>query len=290
MARKPLGKGLGAIISSSATPVETMEQEVVADNARVQEIPLSNIIPNPDQPRSVFDENEIEGLAESIKSVGLIQPVIVRRGDENYIIVAGERRFRAVKSLGWNSVQAIVIEAGEEKNLTMALIENIQRADLDPMEEARAYRALISRFKLKQQDVARSVGKDRATIANMVRLLNLPENIQESLSAGQISTGHAKILLSLSGTAQQDLWREVVEKGLSVRALEEYLKENGGNERSGKGDAASKKKDAQIAKMEEKLISLLGTKVEIKHNGSKGKIEIHYYSLDDFDRLMDKMK
>lgn len=290
--KKKLGKGLSAIISSSPTPVESMEQAVIRDGERIVELNIEQVIPNPDQPRQHFDEATIAGLAESIKSVGLIEPIIVRKDiekDDCYIVVAGERRLRATKHIGVEKIRAIIIEADEEKNFTIALIENIQREDLDPIEEAKAYKILVSKFKLKQQEIAARVGKERASVANSMRLLNLPEDIQEAISEGTISTGHAKVLLSVKGERQAELFEETMEKGLSVRALETIIKES--KETAGTGETGtpskSKKKDAHIKKMEEKLRSLLGTKIEIKHSGSRGRIEISYYSLDDFERILE---
>ena len=292
MAKKALGKGLGAIISTSPTPVAEIENIVVEDKNRVREIELDKIIPNPDQPRSFFDENEITGLAESIKAVGLIQPIIVRENAGEYIIVAGERRYRACKLNEMKRIKAIVIEADEEQNFTMALIENIQREDLNPIEEAKAYRLLINRFKLRQQDLAKKIGKERTTITNTLRLLNLPEEIQEGLIDKRITQGHAKVLLSIESEERLlHIYNEVIDKGISVRALESMLN---GTRESVKGSGGEQKavqaKSPQIKKMEEDLISKLGTKVEIKHNGGKGRIEISYYSLDDFERIVDKIK
>ncbi len=289
MAKKALGKGLGAIISTSSQPVEDMERGISESLDRVVELSIREIKPNPHQPRLHFDESEIHGLAESIQQVGLIQPIIVRKDEDSYYIIAGERRWRACKKAGIDMIKAIIMEAGEEMNLSLALIENLQRADLDPIEEARAYKMLSSRFKLKQAEIAERVGKDRASVSNMVRLLNLPEHMQEALSNGEMSTGHAKLLLSLSGQRQEQIFNEILSEGLSVRALEKKIEEN--SESSGKGGAAGKqKKDPHVRKMEEMLISLLGTKVEIRHQGTKGRIEIHYYSLDDFDRITGLLK
>ncbi|MBN1532877.1 MAG: ParB/RepB/Spo0J family partition protein [Spirochaetes bacterium] len=284
MVKRALGKGLGAIITSP-TPVEDFERTIVEETGRIVDLDVSLIRPNPDQPRTRFDDVAIKGLAESIKSVGLIQPIVVRKKEGQYLVVAGERRLRAAKLAGLRSIKSIIIDAGEEKNLTLALIENIQRSDLDPVEEARAYRVLVNRFKLKQQDIAEKVGKDRATIANSLRLLNLPEDIQDALSSGRISTGHAKVILSVNGAAEQRWYcAQVVERGLSVRALEQMLGAEKKKEKKPKGRGL---KDAQIRKMEESLISVLGTKVEIKHVGTKGRIEISYYSLDDFERILE---
>ena len=293
MAKKVLGKGLGAIISSSPTPVDSMEMAVGEVRERIVELDLGSIRPNPDQPRSHFNEEEIEGLAESIRNVGLIQPIVVRREGEGYYVVAGERRLRASKLAGLQKIKSIVIRASEEENLTLALIENIQRTDLDPIEEAKAYRLLISRFRLKQHDVAQRVGKDRATVANLLRLLTLPEQMQRALSEGRISVGHAKVLLALSPERQSELFNEILDKGYSVRMLERLAGSDGAAATGTKKGAAKKagpRDAAHIRKMEEMLVSLLGTKVEIRHSEGKGRIEISYYSLDDFDRIIDILK
>ncbi|PKL35252.1 MAG: hypothetical protein CVV44_20795 [Spirochaetae bacterium HGW-Spirochaetae-1] len=289
--KRKLGKGLEAIISTSPTPVDVMEKAVIEDKDRIIDLDVDQITPNPDQPRIHFDESTISGLAESIQSVGLIEPIIVRKHDKGYFVVAGERRLRAVKSLGLLKIRSVVIEADEEKNFTIALIENIQREDLDPMEEAKAYRVLINKFKLKQQDIAKKVGKDRTSIANALRLLNLSDDIQQAISEGRISTGHAKVLLSAPEEMQPRLFEEILEKGLSVRALEDRLKDEKTEDvPSAKKTKQQKDKEAHIKKMEEKLRAILGTKIEIKHSGTKGKIEISYYSLDDFERIVELMK
>lgn len=293
MAKKVLGKGLGAIISNSPTPVEDMESVILEAGERIVELDIEKINPNPDQPRVHFDEEEINGLADSIKSVGLIQPILVRKEGDSYFVVAGERRLRASRIAGLNKIKSIVIQANEQENFTLALIENIQRTNLDPIEEAKAYRVLIHRFKLKQQDIAGNVGKDRATIANLLRLLSLPEQIQTAISEGRISVGHAKALLTLPVDRQNALFNEILERGISVRALEKMTElEKSGDDTSPKKGSAKKGslKDAHIKKMEELLVSQLGTKVEIKHAGNKGRIEISYYSLDDFERIIELLK
>ena len=288
MAKKALGKGLGAIISTSVTPVEDMEKVLVEESDRIVHLDTTRVIPNPDQPRLHFDEAAIEELAESIRSAGLLQPIIVRKQDDLYVVVAGERRLRAVKHLGQSTIKSIVIEADEEQNLTMALIENIQRVNLDPIEEAKAFRILINRFKLRQQDIAARVGKDRATVANLLRLLTLPEEIQQAITDGRISMGHAKVILSVpDDTRQMRLFRDTVDRGLSVRGLEKMIADAGANS-AAKASETRREKQAHIRQMEEKLVSILGTKVEIKHSGNKGKIEISYYSLDDFERIVEK--
>ncbi len=294
MAKKVLGKGLGAIITTSPTPVAEMEKAFIDERDRVVALDIDTIKPNPDQPRTTFDEEEINGLAESIRSMGLLQPILVRKSGDEHYVVAGERRLRASKIAGLRTIKCIMIEANEEDNLTYALIENIQRANLDPIEEAKAYRVLISRFKLKQQDVAQKVGKDRATIANLLRLLGLPEQIQRAISEGKITVGHAKALLAVPHEKQNAMFVEILEKGLSVRAVEKMVEA----EKYTDDPAVAKRlqsrnpvsKDAHIRKMEEMLVSQLGTKVEIRHSGGRGKIEISYYSLDDFERIMELLK
>ena len=292
MTKKALGKGLGAIISTSPTPADDMEKVVIGvSKNNVIDLGLDRIIPNPDQPRTFFDETEIHGLAESIRSVGLIQPIIVREREGLYVIVAGERRYRACKLNEMKTIKAIVIEADDEQNLTMALIENIQRESLNPIEEAKAYKVLINRFKLKQQDLAKKVGKERTTITNSLRLLNLPEEIQEGIVDKKISSGHAKVILSVDEPERQlFLFKETVEKELSVRALENIVNNVKEKSQSSSSQKKAALKTAQIKKMEDELVARLGTKVEIKHSGSKGRIEISYYSLDDFERIIEKIK
>ena len=292
MTKKALGKGLGAIISTSQATIDDIESGLISDKNRIRDIDISKIIPNPDQPRDFFDENEILGLAESIKSVGLIQPIIVREKDGLFVLIAGERRFRACKHNEMKKIRCIVIEGDDEKNFTMALIENIQRENLNPIEEAKAYKLMINRFKLKQQDIAKKVGKDRTTITNSMRLLNLPEEIQNGIIDKQISASHAKVLLSLeNNNIQLGYYNDIIQNDLSVRSLESLIagdKESSTNRNNTQKTVQAK--SPQIKKMEEMLISKLGTKVEIRHSGNKGKIEISYYSLDDFERIVDKIK
>ena len=291
--KRVLGKGLGAIIINSPAPVEEMERTIVSDKDRIVELELAKVEPNPDQPRTHFDEEAIAELSESIKSVGLIQPIIVRKVGEGYQIVAGERRYRAVKLAEMPTIRAIVIEANEEQNFSIALIENVQRQNLDPIEEAKAYKVLINRFSLKQSDVAHRVGGGRESVANSLRLLNLPSEIQSALSEGAISVGHSKVLLGIENPDEQvRLFKAAVDKGLSVRALEQFIADDA-PEAKAKGVKAGKAptaKEAQIRMLEDKLRKMLGTKVEIKHSGSKGRIEISYYSADDFERIVDCFK
>ena len=289
--KRVLGKGLGAIIINSPAPVEEMERTIVSDKDRIVELELAKVEPNPDQPRTHFDEEAIAELSESIKSVGLIQPIIVRKVGEGYQIVAGERRYRAVKLAEMPTIRAIVIEANEEQNFSIALIENVQRQNLDPIEEAKAYKVLINRFSLKQSDVAHRVGKGRESVTNSLRLLNLPSEIQSALSEGAISVGHSKVLLGIENPDEQvRLFKAAVDKGLSVRALEQFIADDAPEAKGVKAGKAPTAKEAQIRMLEDKLRKMLGTKVEIKHSGSKGRIEISYYSADDFERIVDCFK
>jgi len=289
-AKRKLGKGLGSIIAASPTPAATIEQAIINSTELIIEIDVDDIVPNPDQPREHFDESKIRDLADSIKSVGLIEPIIVRKYGNGFSIVAGERRLRAVKSLGMKAIRSIVIEANDEKNFTIALIENIQREALDPVEEAKAYRMLTEKFGLKHQEIAERAGKDRTSISNSMRILNLDESILIALSKGEINTGHAKLLLAAPENMRSQLCEIIIEKELSVRALEEILKEMKEGKPAPAGTKTAKKqnnKGAHIKKMEEKLRLFTGTKVEIKHLGKKGKIEISYYTLEDFDRIVE---
>jgi ParB family chromosome partitioning protein len=270
-----------------------MEKAIVSDKDRIVELNLSQVQPNPDQPRTHFDEAAIEELSESIKSVGLIQPIIVRKVGDGYQIVAGERRYRAVKLAEKTTIRAIVIEANEEQNFSIALIENVQRQNLDPIEEAKAYKVLINRFSLKQADVAHKVGKGRESVTNSLRLLNLPSEIQESLSSGNISVGHSKVLLGIENPDEQiRLFHQTIEKGFSVRALEQFISDEApeAKAKGGKLGKAPGAKEAQLRMVEDKLRKMLGTQVQIKHSGTKGRIEISYYSLEDFERIVDCFK
>jgi len=285
--KKGLGKGIGAIIGSD--PVDKI-LEGSGSEAKNEplDIPLNSIEPNPHQPRENFDEESLRGLADSIKSVGIINPITVEQHGNRFHIITGERRFRAARIAGLLTIPALIRNVDELQNRSMALIENIQREELNAIEEAKAYKILIERFQLKQQDVAAKVGKDRSTITNIMRLLQLPQQIQNELVHKEISHGHARALLALEHeSAQLSALKDVMENGLSVRQLEKNIRENRYQERAAreKKESRAKSKDAQIKHLEEELRSVLGTKVEIQHKGKKGTIAIHYYSLEDFDRI-----
>ena len=265
-----LGKGLGALI-----PEQGRE---------VMDIEVSRVVTGTEQPRKVFNDERLRELADSIKEKGIIQPVIVKReGGGRFMLIAGERRFRAAQMAGLRKIPAIVREAEAEDALEIALIENIQREDLNPLETAQAFDKLIKRFSLTQEQVSAKVGKDRATVANYLRLLSLPEEIKRLMQEGKLSMGHAKAIMSMEGQEQQlEAARDIVRGGLSVRASEKLSKA-----RPKKKGGAPKAKDPDVASLEQKLIKHLGTKVAVNSKGKKGSITIEYYSLEELDRLLD---
>ncbi len=264
-----LGKGLEALIP------EKGEEVIYLD--------IDRIFPGDQQPRKTFRDESLKELAASIKEKGILQPVIVSRvGDGSFRLITGERRWRAASLAGLKKIPALIKNVPTRDSLEIALIENLQREDLNPMEAAEAFSRLIIEFNLTQEELADRVGKERATVANYLRLMKLPEEVKSSIYNGSLSMGHAKAILSLEGKAQQiDAARTIIKKGLSVREAELLAK---------RLSAAPKKrpgKDPQIASLEEKLIRGLGTKVRIVQRGKKGKIEIEFYSLEELERLLD---
>jgi ParB family chromosome partitioning protein len=286
--RPALGRGLSALIPDAAAPS--------AGRDKPFELDLDRLVPNPQQPRSVFDEAKLEELAQSIRASGMIQPIIARRAstpagagrDDRFEIIAGERRWRAAQRAGLMKVPVVVRDVPDERLLEVALIENIQRDDLNPIEEASAYRRLIDDLKMTQDAVAVAVGKDRSSITNTLRLLRLPDEVRNLVSGGSLSMGHARALLGLdSPAAQRQLAREIVAKGLSVRETEALVKRQGAQEPAAK--PAGKKKDANTRAAEEKLRFALGTDVEIVRRGKGGRIEIAFKTEDELDRLYEKL-
>jgi ParB family chromosome partitioning protein len=252
-------------------------------------IPLDRLKTNPDQPRKNFGEAELQELADSIREHGIVEPIIVEKdGDEAYTIVAGERRFRAAGLAGLAEVPVIVRSYSADERMEITLIENVQRVDLNPVEEAAAYRNLMEVTGLSQDEMAVKVGKNRSTVANALRLLKLPEEIRQSLEKGEISPGHARALLSTSGDeAMNTLFREVLEKGLSVREAEKRAATLNGKEKGpgSEGTDPDAKRPPELRDIEEKLIEKFGTKVVITGDLAKGSIRIDYYSMEDLDRL-----
>ena len=254
----------------------------------VVQLPVDSLIPNPGQPRKNFDETELQELASSIQTYGIIQPVIAAdAGDGTFIIIAGERRTRAAKLSGLETVPAIIRDYTDQKRLEVSLIENIQRTDLNPIEEAAAYKNLMDFSDLSQDELAARVGKNRSTVANALRLLKLSVEMQKSIESGVVTPGHARALLSVTDTKARDtLFKEILEKGLSVREAENRATIiNAGKIDNEKTEAKSKDRPPEIDAMAEKFITRLGTKVTINGTLKKGRIQIDYYSMQDLERL-----
>ncbi len=280
MNRKALGRGLGALLSSDRT---------IDLGAEPSEVDLNLIVPGAMQPRTNFDEAALESLAESIRTHGIVQPLLVRRRDEGFELIAGERRWRAAKLAGLARVPVLVKEVADENLLEIALIENIQREDLNPIEEAQAYKRLIENVGLTQEALATRVGRDRSYITNYLRLLKLPPDLQQLVIEGRLSTGHARTIVGLShADVQRRLARQVIEDGLSVRATE-ILVQKASADRPARPPRISQPVDPNIRAAETKLRRALGTQVRIVQMGSegRGKVEISFYNSQDLDRIYD---
>ena len=280
MEKKALGKGLQALLPEKKTLVWKVEQES-------QMLALGQILPNRYQPRTVFSDEELAELAQSIREHGVLQPVVVRRkGDGMYELIAGERRTRAAKIAGLSAIPAIIRNSNDEKALAIALIENIQRQNLNPLEEARAYSRLMSEFGLTQDLVAQSVGKERSTIANLLRLLTLPKDVQGHVQNGSLSLGHAKLLAGLSSEDQQiRLAKKTVEENLSVRQLEILI----GEQKKPKTLKVKIERSGPYRNLEDQLRKRLGTKVQIKGGARGGQMIIHFFSNEELDRIVSVM-
>jgi ParB family chromosome partitioning protein len=299
--KKGLGKGINSLISEDAYDFEEEtkkpEQEPVKEVIKevVKEVPvpeqvflkLRDIEPNRHQPRSDFNEDSLKELTESIKQYGIVQPLIVRKKGKHYEIIAGERRWRAAKEAGLKEVPVVIKEYTEQEMTEVSLIENIQRENLNPVEEALGYKRLVVEFHLKQEEVAEKVSKSRAAIANSMRLLKLDDEVLNLLAAGQISTGHAKVLLELAEPEQQkDIAEMIVEKNLSVRETERLVKTL--------LNPAPEKKAVELTnkelykQLQERLAARMGTKVSINRKAEdQGKIEIEYYSQEELERIIE---
>lgn len=278
MTRRALGRGLSALLSDSIS--------VVAPGEELQEVDIDLIDPNPDQPRLRFNEDKLNELAQSIRANGLVQPLLLRRSaNGRYQIVAGERRWRAAQLAGLHKVHAVVRNIPDSKLLELALIENIQREELNPIEEASAYQRLIHNLGLTQDEVAQQVGKDRSSIANYLRLLKLPEDVQRMLEDELISMGHARALLGLDTKDQiRRLANEVAEKKLSVRQTEQAVKRATSPQSSGERSTPSSN-DANIRAAELKMKRFLGSQVRIQMGNNGGRIEIDFGSASELDRI-----
>lgn len=288
MAKKErLGKGLGALLGEYLGEGDAAQPET-------RSVPVSAVHPNPFQPRREFNEEELADLASSIRENGLLQPIVVRpagnrRGADRWELVAGERRWRAVTRLGWSDVPALVREVDDRTLLVLALVENLQRSELSAMEEAEGYHQLQNEFGLTQQDVAEAVGKDRSTVANTLRLLQLPASVRRLVEAGDLSAGHARALLGVEdGRRMAELARQAADEGWTVREVEERVRKS--RPRKKRPDTGPKKADPAERALEQELERALGTQVRIRRTrGSrkKGRVEIAFYDADDFERVFE---
>ena len=281
--KKGLGRGLGALISTAA---EVKEEP--GDDHAISVVEVDRIVPSPFQPRRSFDEAKIEELAGSIRQQGIIQPLVVRPKGEEFELIAGERRWRAAMKAGLNEVPIVVREASDQEALQLALVENLQREDLNPIEEANGYRRLQEEFQWSQEEMAAKVGKSRPAIANAMRLLALPAEIQQEMTAGNLPAGQARALLGLqSEPLMISACREVIAKGLSTRETEKLVRYLKAGRRRREGSLV----DPNLRAVVEDMQRALGTKVRLlpRSRSSKGKIEIEYYSAPDLERIINKI-
>jgi ParB family transcriptional regulator, chromosome partitioning protein len=288
MAKVVLGKGLGALISTNKPTSSTIEPW-----ERVERVALSDIVPSPLQPRKAFHSEQLQELVESIREHGIIQPLIVRKVDGKCELIAGERRWRAASQLGLKEAPVIVRQASDRDVLELALIENLQREDLNPIEEAQAYRRLAEEYSLRQEDIAQRVGKSRSVVANSLRLLDLHSQVQAYLAQGRLSVGHAKVLLAFQNQDEQLVAAEItIRQAATVRMTERLVASQLARQgRSGKPGARSSLGNSAMVQnavtdLERRLRERLATHVTIQHGEKKGRIEIEYYGHDDLDRLL----
>jgi ParB family chromosome partitioning protein len=276
--KKGLGRGLQALIPESREETQGVEM-----------IEIDKIFPNEYQPRKHFDEESLKELADSIREHGIVQPLVVRKQGMFYQLVAGERRWRAAKIVGLKEVPVVIKDLDDQEVMEIALIENLQREDLNPIEEAKAYKTLIEQFNLTQEEIAKKIGKSRSVIANSIRLLNLDERVQDMLVQGKLTVGHAKVILSISSkTLQYEAAKRIIEEELNVRETEKLVKNLLGQKEKAKEKKDVKKTDVHIKEIEENLCNLLGTKVKIvEKSKDKGVIQIEYYGEEDLNRILD---
>jgi ParB family chromosome partitioning protein len=277
-----LGRGLKALISVPDEP---------PSGGELVRVPISRVRPNPFQPRKSFDQAELAELEASLASSGLLQPITVRRAGDAYELIAGERRLRAATNLGWTEIPALIKDIDDRSSLVLALVENLQRSDLNPIDEARGYQRLAEEFEFTHQQIADSTGKDRATISNLLRLLTLPASVIQMVADGQLSTGHAKALVSLPGSSAISLAREIVAHGLSVRAIEERARGAGVTDRKKREPGQARgldKRDSAAAAIEDAFRKRLQTDVQLVADpAGKGHLKIQFYSHDDLERVME---
>jgi ParB family chromosome partitioning protein len=292
---KGLGMGLQALLGEAARPAQGPVEGASADYSEsrggVREIELSRIKPNPGQPRVQFDEVALDELADSIRQRGVLQPILLRPHEGDYMIIAGERRWRAAQRARLHAIPAIVREIDESTTAELALIENIQRQDLNPLEEAEGYRQLIKQHGHTQDDVGRIVHKSRSHVANLLRLLDLPDFVRQSLLKGDISMGHARAVATADDPVE--LAKQVITRGLSVRQAEEWARrekqkpKEGGNRASTRGQLGQA--DPDLMALERQLSDILGLKVQVSHKGQGGSVALHYSSLDQLDMICQRL-
>jgi ParB family chromosome partitioning protein len=276
--RAALGRGLGTLIPEFEQP----------ESRTLLYCGIEEIVPNRSQPRKHFDESRLQELADSIKEKGILEPLIVRRIGQGYELIVGERRWRAAQRAGLKEIPILVKEAEARDVLELSLIENIQRENLNPLEEAEAFRHLIEEFSVSQADLALRIGKDRTTVANTVRLLKLPLEIKSHLQENRITPGHARAILSLDGREKQkELCDLIVQKGLSVREAEALAKRWSRKSKKATTSARTAELETQLNSLQDSLRQHLGTKVSIKRKGKRGRIEIEYYSHEDLERIIE---
>lgn len=278
MSRQALGRGLKALIP----------QVEEARGEEIKQIAMESIEPNPYQPRITFDEDSLQELAASIEEKGVLQPITVREKGERFELVAGERRWRAARMAGLKEIPALVRKLSDREIMEIALIENLQRQDLNPIEEAQAYGVLMQEFGLTQEEVAQAVGKGRPTVANRLRLLRLPGKVQEHIADGSLSPGHGKILVIMDEDRANSLAKRCIEENWSVRQLEEFLSSAAGKGGRRKGKPRDKEVQSPVIReVEERLQGVLGTRVRIRDKKGKGRIEVEYYSVEELNRILD---
>lgn len=287
--KRGLGKGLESLLSSTITTAKkeaaSMEASIdlggksfFVSGKSIVSVKVSDIVPNPNQPRQTFNQASLNELAQSIKDHGIAQPVLLRKKADKYELIAGERRVRAAKIAGLINVPAIIKDMSDEESLEIAIIENIQREDLNIIEEAESYQLLMKKFSLTQDQVSQKVGKARSSVANTLRLLDLPSQIKESLRKNEISAGHARAILSGSDSEKQlEIWKQIRKGELNVRDSEKLA--------SGKKSQNEKIKNASLSSIEQEISSKLATRVNLSGSEQKGKIEISYFSKDDLERI-----
>ncbi|MBR5137727.1 MAG: ParB/RepB/Spo0J family partition protein [Clostridia bacterium] len=289
--RRSLGRGLDALIPTnveSAVEAEILPAKKAPEyKDGVIELDIDKVMSNKAQPRKFFDDNKIVELAESIKEHGVIQPIIVKKNGDNWMIIAGERRWRASRVAGLKKIPAIIKDYSERELMEVSLIENIQREDLNPIEEAEAYEKLIEEYNFTQENLGKSVGKDRSTITNSLRLLKSSEEVREKLITGELSTGHARAILGLQDKSKEpELLKAILGAHLSVRETEKLVKKYNTVEET-PAPVVDEQETAAIADLQDRMIKLLGTKVSLSSNKGKGKVVIEFYSNEDLDRILE---